>query len=179
MATSARFQTTKSGHRRLLARVQYLALGMLYLRDNRYCANHSPSNTSSNVWLDIGAPTPAEFRVGPPESSHQEVRPERDVHRRPRTTALRDAGQCVSRGTVLRGVSDKSEDEDGLRKFFKQFSFPGGIGSHCTPETPGSIHEGGGTRGTACRTRLARPFDNPDLLVDGGHRRRRSRDRDR
>jgi xylulose-5-phosphate/fructose-6-phosphate phosphoketolase len=38
---------------------------------------------------------------------------------------------------------EKGEDEDGLREFFKQFSFPGGIGSHCTPETPGSIHEGG------------------------------------
>src|SRR3981189_1159250 len=35
---------------------------------------------------------------------------------------------------------DKSEDLAGLQKFFKQFSFPGGIGSHCTPETPGSIH---------------------------------------
>src|ERR1700722_2925157 len=38
---------------------------------------------------------------------------------------------------------DKSEDIAGMQKFFKQFSFPGGIGSHCTPETPGSIHEGG------------------------------------
>src|SRR6201995_4779094 len=38
---------------------------------------------------------------------------------------------------------DKSEDIVGMQKFFKQFSFPGGIGSHCTPETPGSIHEGG------------------------------------
>ena len=38
---------------------------------------------------------------------------------------------------------EKSEDEVGLQEFFRQFSFPGGIGSHCTPETPGSIHEGG------------------------------------
>ena len=36
----------------------------------------------------------------------------------------------------------KTEDEEGLQEFCKQFSFPGGIGSHCTPETPGSIHEG-------------------------------------
>ena len=36
-----------------------------------------------------------------------------------------------------------SEDTDGLHQLFKQFSFSGGIGSHCTPETPGSIHEGG------------------------------------
>jgi len=38
--------------------------------------------------------------------------------------------------------SDVSEDSDGLRRLFKQFSFPGGIGSHCTPETPGSISRG-------------------------------------
>ena len=46
-------------------------------------------------------------------------------------------------GSYSEIYTDKSEDEDGLRAFFKQFSFPGGIGSHCTPETPGSIHEGG------------------------------------
>jgi xylulose-5-phosphate/fructose-6-phosphate phosphoketolase len=39
--------------------------------------------------------------------------------------------------------TDKSEDEEGMRAFFKQFSFPGEIGSHCTPETAGSIQEGG------------------------------------
>ncbi|KAL5320189.1 hypothetical protein ACEPPN_010990 [Leptodophora sp. 'Broadleaf-Isolate-01'] len=38
--------------------------------------------------------------------------------------------------------SDKAENEEGMPKFFKQFSFPGGVGSHATPETPGSIHEG-------------------------------------
>jgi xylulose-5-phosphate/fructose-6-phosphate phosphoketolase len=46
-------------------------------------------------------------------------------------------------GTYTEVYPDKSEDEDGLRRFFKQFSLPGGIGSHYTPETPGSIHEGG------------------------------------
>ena len=44
---------------------------------------------------------------------------------------------------------------DGMRRLFKQFSFPGGIGSHCTPETPGSIHEGG-ELGYRCRTHTAR-----------------------
>src|SRR5262252_8348471 len=46
-------------------------------------------------------------------------------------------------GTYSEVYPDKGEDADGLQGFFKQFSFPGGIGSHCTPETPGSIHEGG------------------------------------
>jgi xylulose-5-phosphate/fructose-6-phosphate phosphoketolase len=59
---------------------------------------------------------------------------------------------------------DKSEDEAGMLKFFKQFSFPGGIGSHCTPETPGSIHEGG-ELGYSLSHGFGAAFDNPDLIV--------------
>jgi xylulose-5-phosphate/fructose-6-phosphate phosphoketolase len=59
---------------------------------------------------------------------------------------------------------DKSEDVAGLQKFFKQFSFPGGIGSHCTPETPGSIHEGG-ELGYSLSHGFGAAFDNPDLIV--------------
>jgi xylulose-5-phosphate/fructose-6-phosphate phosphoketolase len=58
---------------------------------------------------------------------------------------------------------DKSEDEEGLKRFFKQFSFPGGIGSHCTPETPGSIHEGG-ELGYSVSHAYGTVFDNPDLI---------------
>jgi xylulose-5-phosphate/fructose-6-phosphate phosphoketolase len=56
-------------------------------------------------------------------------------------------------GTYSEFFPDKSLDEEGLQRFFKQFSFPGGVGSHCTPETPGSIHEGA-SWGTACHMRL-------------------------
>ncbi|HJU11732.1 MAG TPA: phosphoketolase family protein [Candidatus Binataceae bacterium] len=59
---------------------------------------------------------------------------------------------------------DRSQDETGLQKFFKSFSFPGGIGSHCTPETPGSIHEGG-ELGYSLSHAFGAAFDNPDLLV--------------
>ena len=59
---------------------------------------------------------------------------------------------------------DKSEDEVGLREFFKQFSFPGGIGSHCTPETPGSIHEGG-ELGYVLSHACGAAFDNPALIT--------------
>ena len=59
---------------------------------------------------------------------------------------------------------DKSQDEEGMLKFFKQFSFPGGIGSHCTPETPGSIHEGG-ELGYSLSHGFGAAFDNPDLIV--------------
>ncbi len=60
--------------------------------------------------------------------------------------------------------SDISEDADGLQRLFKQFSFPGGIGSHCTPETPGSIHEGG-ELGYSVSHAYGAAFDNPDLIV--------------
>ena len=59
---------------------------------------------------------------------------------------------------------DKSQNAEGLRKFFKQFSFPGGIGSHCTPETPGSIHEGG-ELGYSLSHGFGAVFDNPDLIA--------------
>src|ERR1017187_8914537 len=59
---------------------------------------------------------------------------------------------------------DKSEDVVGMQRFFRQFSFPGGIGSHCTPETPGSIHEGG-ELGYSLSHGFGAAFDNPDLIV--------------
>ena len=58
----------------------------------------------------------------------------------------------------------KAKTTAGMREFFKQFSFPGGIGSHCTPETPGSIHEGG-ELGYALSHAFGAAFDNPDLIV--------------
>jgi len=67
-------------------------------------------------------------------------------------------------GTYSEVYPEKSEDYEGLREFFKQFSFPGGIGSHCTPETPGSIHEGG-ELGYVLSHACGAAFDNPELIV--------------
>ena len=67
-------------------------------------------------------------------------------------------------GTYSEIYPEKGEDYEGLREFFKQFSFPGGIGSHCTPETPGSIHEGG-ELGYSLSHACGAAFDNPDLIV--------------
>jgi len=67
-------------------------------------------------------------------------------------------------GTYSEVYPDKSQDAEGLLKFFKQFSFPGGIGSHCTPETPGSIHEGG-ELGYSIAHAFGAVFDNPDLIA--------------
>ena len=67
-------------------------------------------------------------------------------------------------GTYSEVYPDKSQDLAGMRKFMRQFSFPGGIGSHCTPETPGSIHEGG-ELGYSLSHGFGAAFDNPDLIV--------------
>jgi xylulose-5-phosphate/fructose-6-phosphate phosphoketolase len=67
-------------------------------------------------------------------------------------------------GTYSETYPDKSEDEEGMKKFFRQFSFPGGIGSHATPETPGSMHEGG-ELGYSLSHGYGAAFDNPDLIV--------------
>ena len=73
-------------------------------------------------------------------------------------------GPVYLEGTYSETYPDKSEDEEGLHEFFKQFSFPGGIGSHCTPETPGSIHEGG-ELGYVLSHACGAAFDNPELIV--------------
>ncbi len=66
-------------------------------------------------------------------------------------------------GTYSEIYPENSEDEQGLCHFFRQFSFPGGIGSHCTPETPGSIHEGG-ELGYSLSHAFGSVLDNPDLI---------------
>ena len=67
-------------------------------------------------------------------------------------------------GTTTEVYPDLTQDEAGMRRLFKQFSFPGGVGSHVTPETPGSIHEGG-ELGYALVHAYGAAFDNPELVV--------------
>jgi xylulose-5-phosphate/fructose-6-phosphate phosphoketolase len=67
-------------------------------------------------------------------------------------------------GTLSEVYPDLSRDQDGLRRLFRQFSFPGGVGSHVTPETPGSIHEGG-ELGYALTHAFGAAFDDPGLTV--------------
>ncbi|MBO0692665.1 MAG: phosphoketolase family protein, partial [Acidimicrobiaceae bacterium] len=67
-------------------------------------------------------------------------------------------------GTYSEVYGDISQDAEGMRRLFKQFSFPGGIPSHVAPETPGSIHEGG-ELGYAVAHAFGAAFDNPDLIV--------------
>jgi xylulose-5-phosphate/fructose-6-phosphate phosphoketolase len=78
-------------------------------------------------------------------------------------------GPAVVSGTYLEGTYSEfypeiSQDEEGLKKLFKQFSFPGGISSHASPETPGSMHEGG-ELGYSLSHAFGAVLDNPDLIV--------------
>jgi xylulose-5-phosphate/fructose-6-phosphate phosphoketolase len=78
-------------------------------------------------------------------------------------------GPAVVANTYLEGsytdvYHEISEDVDGLRQLFKRFSFPGGVPSHASPETPGSIHEGG-ELGYALSHAFGAAFDNPELIV--------------
>jgi xylulose-5-phosphate/fructose-6-phosphate phosphoketolase len=72
--------------------------------------------------------------------------------------------QAYLEGVYSEVYPDKSENMAGLQRFFKQFSFPGGVGSHATPETPGSIHEGG-ELGYSLSHGFGTVFDNPDLIT--------------
>ncbi len=73
-------------------------------------------------------------------------------------------GPCYLEGSYSKFFPNCSEDAAGMSRFFEQFSFPGGVGSHCTPETPGSIHEGG-ELGYSISHAYGAAFDNPDLIV--------------
>jgi len=143
----------------------YLAVGMIYLRDNPLLrepltAGHvkkrllghwgsSPGLSFSYVHLNRlinKNDLDAIFLAGPGHGAPGVL------------------GPVYLEGTYSEIYPAKSEDVDGMRTFFKEFSFPGGIGSHCTPETPCSIHEGG-ELGYSISHAFGAAFDNPDLLV--------------
>ena len=143
----------------------YLSLGMLYLRDNpllreplrpehikhRLLGHWGSDPGQSFIWVHLNRlireyDLNVLYIAGP-------------GHGAPAVLA-----NSYLEGTYSEVYPDRSQDEEGLRKFFKLFSFPGGIGSHCTPETPGSIHEGG-ELGYSLSHAFGAAFDNPDLIV--------------
>lgn len=71
---------------------------------------------------------------------------------------------CYLEGTYSEIYPEKGQNEEGMLKLFQAFSFPGQLGSHCTPEVPGSIHEGG-ELGYSVSHAFGAAFDNPDLIV--------------
>jgi len=143
----------------------YLAAGMIYLRDNpllrqplqaahvkeRLLGHWGASSALSFAYVHLNRlivkhDLNAIFIAGPGHGAPGVLAP------------------VYLEGTYSEVYPDKARDEEGLKLFFKEFSFPGGIGSHCTPETPGSIHEGG-ELGYSLSHAFGAAFDNPDLLV--------------
>ncbi|EEA03867.1 Phosphoketolase [Burkholderia sp. H160] len=143
----------------------YLSVGMIYLLDNpllreplkvdhvkyRLLGHWGASPALSFVWAHLNRVIKRDdldviFMAGPGHGAPGVL------------------GPTYLEGTYSEIYPDKSEDAEGMQKFFKQFSFPGHIGSHVTPETPGSIHEGG-ELGYSLSHAYGAALDNPDLIV--------------
>ena len=143
----------------------YLAVGMIYLQDNpllreplraehvkqRLLGHWGSSPALSFTWVHLNRLIVAQdldvvFVAGPGHGAPGVL------------------GPAYLEGTYSEIYPDKSADLEGMKKFFKQFSFPGHIGSHVTPETPGSIHEGG-ELGYSLAHAYGMVFDNPDLIA--------------
>jgi xylulose-5-phosphate/fructose-6-phosphate phosphoketolase len=143
----------------------YLSVGMIYLQDNallkeplkpehvkqRLLGHWGASPALSFVWAHLNRVIKRDdldviFVAGPGHGAPGVL------------------GPTYLDGTYSEIYPDKSEDAEGMQKFFKQFSFPGHIGSHVTPETPGSIHEGG-ELGYSLSHAYGAALDNPDLIV--------------
>ena len=165
-------ETTKALPKEELAKIdaywracKYLAAGMIYLRENpllrqpltrdhikqRLLGHWGSSPGLSFMYIHLNRlikkyDLNAIFMAGPGHGAPGVLAP------------------AYLEGTYSEIYPNKGEDERGMREFFKDFSFPGGIGSHCTPETPGSIHEGG-ELGYSVSHAFGAAFDNPDLIV--------------
>ncbi|MBV8832895.1 MAG: phosphoketolase, partial [Acidobacteriaceae bacterium] len=143
----------------------YLSLGMIYLQDNPLLREPlKPEHIKNRLLGHWGAAPGLSFAYIHLNRLIKKYDLDMIFLAGPGHGAPGVLGPCYLEGTYAEIYTDKSEDEDGLRKFFKEFSFPGGIGSHCTPETPGSIHEGG-ELGYVLSHACGAAFDNPDLIV--------------
>jgi xylulose-5-phosphate/fructose-6-phosphate phosphoketolase len=143
----------------------YLSLGMIYLQDNPLLREPlKPEHIKNRLLGHWGASPALSFIYVHLNRLIRKYDLEMIFLAGPGHGAPGVLGPVYLEGTYSEVYSDKSEDTEGLREFFKQFSFPGGIGSHCTPETPGSIHEGG-ELGYVLSHACGAAFDNPELIV--------------
>jgi len=143
----------------------YLALGMIYLLENPLLRSPLEAKHIKNRLLGHWGASPALSFV---YTHLNRLIRARDLDMifmaGPGHGAPGVLGPVYLEGTYSEVYPDKGLDVDGLQRFFRQFSFPGGIGSHCTPETPGSIHEGG-ELGYVLSHACGAAFDNPELIV--------------
>jgi xylulose-5-phosphate/fructose-6-phosphate phosphoketolase len=143
----------------------YLAVGMIYLRDNPLLKEHlKPEHVKYRLLGHWGASPALSFTYVHLNRLIKKYDLDVIFMAGPGHGAPGVLGPVYLEGTYSEIYPDKSQDEEGLQKFFKQFSFPGHIGSHVTPETPGSIHEGG-ELGYSVSHAYGSVFDNPDLIT--------------
>ncbi len=143
----------------------YLAVGMIYLRDNPLLREPlKPEHVKQRLLGHWGSSPGLSFIYIHLNRLIKKYDLDAIYLAGPGHGAPGVLGPVYLEGTYSEVYPDKSEDTEGMKKFFKQFSFPGGIGSHCTPETPGSIHEGG-ELGYSLSHAYGAAFDNPDLIV--------------
>jgi len=143
----------------------YLAIGMIYLRDNPLLQEPiQPEHVKYRLLGHWGASPALSFTYIHCNRLIQKYDLDMIFIAGPGHGAPGVLGPVYLEGTYSEVYPDKSEDLEGLKKFFKQFSFPGHIGSHVTPETPGSIHEGG-ELGYSLSHAFGAAYDNPDLIV--------------
>ncbi|MGD8940074.1 MAG: phosphoketolase family protein [Gammaproteobacteria bacterium] len=143
----------------------YLAAGMIYLQDNPLLKEPlKPEHIKNRLLGHWGASPGLSFMYTHLNRLIQKEDVNAIFLAGPGHGAPGVLAPVYLEGTYSEIYPEKSQDEEGMKHFFKQFSFPGGIGSHCTPETPGSIHEGG-ELGYSISHAFGAAFDNPDLLV--------------
>ena len=143
----------------------YLAVGMIYLQENPLLSEPLRPEHIKNRLLGHWGSSPGQSFIW--AHANRLIR-QRDLNMiylsGPGHGAPGVLGPTYLDGSYSEIYPDKSQDLAGLESFFKQFSFPGHIGSHCTPETPGSIHEGG-ELGYVLSHACGAVFDNPDLIA--------------
>jgi xylulose-5-phosphate/fructose-6-phosphate phosphoketolase len=143
----------------------YLALGMIYLQDNPLLRRPLEADQIKNRMLGHWGASPALSFIYTHLNRQIRLHDLDMIYMAgPGHGAPGVLGPVYLEGAYSEVYPEKSQDEEGLLRFFKEFSFPGGIGSHCTPETPGSIHEGG-ELGYVLSHACGAAFDNPDLIV--------------
>ncbi|WP_204139669.1 phosphoketolase [Halomicronema sp. CCY15110] len=143
----------------------YLAVGMIYLRENPLLKEPlKPEHVKHRLLGHWGASPALSFTYIHCNRLIKQYDLDMIFMAGPGHGAPGVLGPVYLEGTYSEIYPDKSLDERGMGKFFKQFSFPGHIGSHVTPETPGSIHEGG-ELGYSLSHAYGSILDNPDLIT--------------
>jgi len=143
----------------------YLSVGQLYLRHNPLLKEPLKLEHVKNMLLGHWGTTPGQNFI---YTHLNRIIKQYDLNMI-YVSGPGHGGPAVVAGTYLEGTYTEvypniTQDEDGLKKLFTQFSYPGGISSHASPQTPGSIHEGG-ELGYSLSHSFGAVLDNPDLIV--------------